>query len=280
MMKLIADSGSSKTQWYLLTDSADGSVQCLTAGINPFFQQPADILKTLDDEFILDKRLVSSIYYYGAGITDQSKKDTLFGVLNSFFEIGDIFIESDLMGAAKSLCGDEEGIAAILGTGSNSCYYDGKQIVHNVSPLGYILGDEGSGAVLGRTLIADLLKNQVPKSLSALFFETHQTTPAIIMEHVYRKPFPNRYLAQFTRFMLENIHEESISAIVINSFKRFFTRNIAQYPKSNRLPVNFTGSIAWYFAPFLKEAAKKTGFVTGKITQAPMDDLLVYHKKR
>lgn len=278
-MKLIADSGSSKTHWYLLTDTADGSVQCLTAGINPFFQQPADILKTLDEEFILDKQLISTIYYYGAGITDQSKKDTLYGVLNDFFKVKDIHIESDLMAAAKSLCGDKEGIAAIMGTGSNSCYYDGQQITHNVSPLGFILGDEGSGAVLGRTLVSDVLKNQVPKSLSTLFFETHNTTPAKVMEHVYRKPFPNRYLAQFTRFMLDNIKHESISRIVLNSFERFFTRNIAQYPQSKKLPVHFTGSIAWYFASLLNEAAANTGFVTGKITQAPMDDLLAYHKK-
>jgi glucosamine kinase len=278
MMKLIVDSGSSKTYWYLLTSTSEGSTQCLTAGINPFFQNPEDIKKTLESDFILDKQHISSIHYYGAGITDQSKKDLLFGVLNSFFGLQDIHIESDLMAATRSLCGNSEGIAAILGTGSNSCYYDGQQITQHVSPLGYILGDEGSGAVLGRLLVSDILKNQFPQRLTKLFFETHDTTHGEVMENVYRKPFPNRYLATFTKFLLDNIREDEIEKLVIDSFSGFFTRNIAQYPQSSRLQVHFTGSIAWYFAAQLKEAAMKTGFDVGIITQNPMNDLLEYHK--
>lgn len=278
-MKLIVESGSSKTTWYLLTNSADGSTQCLTAGINPFFQKTSDIIETLKNEFVLDKEQISAIYFYGAGITDQSKKDELFGVLSNFFGITNIQIESDLLAAARSLCGDQEGIAAILGTGSNSCYYDGKNVAQHVSPLGYILGDEGSGAVLGRLLVADVLKNQFPQSLTKLFYETHNTTKSEVMEHVYRKPFPNRYLAGFTRFMLENIHEEKIANIISGSFASFFVRNIAQYPQSRKLDVHFTGSVAWYFSGLLKEAALKEGFSIGRITQNPMNDLLAYHKK-
>ncbi|MFO7874648.1 MAG: ATPase [Bacteroidales bacterium] len=277
-MKLIADTGSTKTNWYLLANASADSTQCATAGINPFFQTPADIINTLEDEFTLDKHRVTVIYYYGAGITNQSKKDQLYDVLHRFFGIDEIHIESDLMAAARSLCGDKEGIAAILGTGSNSCYFDGRTIVHNVSPLGYILGDEGSGAVLGRTLVSDILKNQFPKHLSDLFFETYQTTHSEVMEHVYRKPFPNRYLAQFTTFLLDHIHQEKIKELVTENFIRFFNRNIAQYPQSSRLPVHFTGSIAWHFAPMVKEAAAQTGYTTGRITQSPMQDLLDYHK--
>ncbi len=278
-MKLIADSGSSKTSWYLLTNSSDGSTQCLTAGINPYFQQADDIIKTLKNEFILDKQLISAIYYYGAGITDKSKKDMLYGVLNSFFGLENIFIESDLMAAAQSLCGNDEGIAAILGTGSNSCYFDGKKIAKHVSPLGYILGDEGSGAVMGRLLVSDILKKQFPQRLIKLFFDTHNTTHGEVMENVYRKPFPNRYLARFTKFLLDNIHEEEIEKLVNDSLTSFFIRNIAQYSHAQRLPVHFTGSVAWYFSAQLRESAAKSGFVIGKITQNPMNDLLEYHKK-
>ncbi len=278
-MKLIVDSGSSKTTWYLLTNTADGSTQCLTAGINPFFQKTSDIIKTLKNEYILEKELISAIYFYGAGITDQSKKDELYGVLSDFFGLTKIHIESDLLAAARSLCGNEEGIAAILGTGSNSCYYDGEKVTLHVSPLGYILGDEGSGAVMGRLLVADVLKNQFPQSLTKHFYEKHNTTKSEVMEHVYRKPFPNRYLASFTKFMLENIHEEKIANIISGSFTSFFNRNIAQYPQSRKLPVQFTGSVAWHFSDLLKDAASKAGFSVGRITQNPMHDLLAYHKK-
>ena len=280
MMKLIVDSGSSKTNWYLLTISTDDSTHCMTAGINPFFQKPAEIFRTLESEFVLDKELITSIYFYGAGVTDQSKKEELLGVLSNFFGVTEIHIESDLMAAARSLCGNNEGIAAILGTGSNSCHYDGQAIIHHVSPLGYILGDEGSGAVLGRLLVSDILKNQFPQSLNKLFFETHNTTQAEVMENVYRKPFPNRYLARFTKFILNNIHHESMKTLVTDSFSSFFKRNIAQYSQSRRLPVHFTGSVAWYFSEQLKASAAKNGFSVGRITQNPMKDLLEFHKKQ
>ncbi len=279
MMKLIADSGSTSTRWHLVTDTTDGSTQCLTSGINPFFQNDSEIVKCLEEEFILDKSKVSSIYFYGAGITGESQKNVLKSALNQLFNLEKIVVESDLMAAAQSLCGRKEGIAAILGTGSNSCYYDGMTIVQNVSPLGYILGDEGSGAVLGKTLIADILKNQFPQSLTKLFFQTYKTTKSEILEHVYKKPFPNRYLAQFTRFLLDNCHEDDVKKLVTDSFVRFFKRNIQQYPQSHRLPVNFTGSVAWYFSAFLKDAAAITAFRVGKITKNPIDGLLAFHKE-
>lgn len=277
MMKLIADSGSTSTRWHLVTDSTDGSTQCLTAGINPFFQNESEIVDCLKNEFILDKSKITSIFFYGAGVAGESQKNVLKSALNQHFALEKIFVESDLMAAAQSLCGRNEGIAAILGTGSNSCYYNGKEIVQHVSPLGYILGDEGSGAVLGKSLMADILKNQFPQSLTKLFFDTYKTTKSEILEHVYKKPFPNRYLAQFTRFMLDNCHEEEIKKLVTGSFVSFFKRNIQQYPQSHRLPVNFTGSVAWYFSAFLKDAAASTGFRVGKVTKNPMDGLLAYH---
>lgn len=278
-MKLIADSGSTNTRWHLLTNTADGSMNCRTAGINPFFQTISDIKNTLENEFVLDKSGVSSVYFYGAGITDESKKRLLQKALNEFFNVDLIFVESDLMAAARALCGEREGIAAILGTGSNSCYYDGSRIVQNVSPLGYILGDEGSGAVLGRTLVADILKNQFPQNLTKRFFETYNTNKAEILENVYKKPFPNRYLAGYTKFLLSNIHEEAVIDLIVDGFEKFFKRNIEQYPQARKHKIHFTGSVAWYFSDLLKVAAAKSGFETGVITIDPMERLLAYHEK-
>ncbi len=279
MMKLIADSGSTSTRWHLLTNTADGSTHCRTAGINPYFQSISDIKNTLENEFVLNKNDITSVFFYGAGITDEIKKGELNRALSGFFNIDSIFVESDLMAAARALCGHNEGIAAILGTGSNSCYYDGKNIVQNVSPLGYILGDEGSGAVLGRTLVSDILKNQFPQSLTKQFFETYKVTRSEILENVYKKPFPNRYLANFTKFLLNYIHEEVVTNLIIDSFEKFFKRNIEQYPHAKNYEIHFTGSVAWYFSDLLKQAALNQGFKTGLITANPMERLLVYHAK-
>jgi N-acetylglucosamine kinase-like BadF-type ATPase len=182
-----------------------------------------------------------------------------------------------MMGAARALCGRQPGIACILGTGSNSCYYNGMNIISNISPLGYILGDEGSGAVMGKKFMGDLLKNQLPGEIKEQFFSQYPLEPNEIVQKVYKAPFPNRFLAQFTHFIHEHIHEPTLSNLVRNSFIDFFQRNIKQYPEAAHLPVHFTGSIAYYFSSLLKEAAEHTGFRTGVITQSPMEGLLNYH---
>lgn len=276
-MKLIADSGSTKTTWLISGGSPETDI-CYTSGINPFFQQSVEILQTLETEFTLDKEKIDSVFYYGAGVANEQKRNELSVALKQYFsQAKDIQIESDLMGAARSLCGHSKGIAAILGTGSNSCYYDGRSIAYNVSPLGYILGDEGSGAVLGKKLISDLLKNQYEQRLNKLFFDTYETSPAEIMEHVYRKSFPNRYLAQYTRFLAAHINEEVFHKLVFESFCDFFNRNIRQYPQSKELPVHFTGSIAFHFSTVLKEAAEACGFRVGQIEPDPMPGLNKFH---
>lgn len=278
-MKLIADSGSTKTKWYLFADSKENETVCETTGINPFFQQSSDIVKTLESEFTLETSRISRIYFYGAGAANETKKKELYDALHAFFAIENIIIESDLLAAAHSLCGFEPGIAAIMGTGSNSCFYDGKNVVQHVSPLGFILGDEGSGAVLGKKLLADVLKNQFPQHLIKLFFDTYKTTPAEVLENVYRKPYPNRYLAAYTRFLSANMHEQAVHDLVLESFTAFFERNIRQYQNAGEYPVNFTGSIAWHFRDILEAAAEKTGFRVGKIVSDPLDGLIEYHRE-
>jgi len=276
-MILLADSGSTKTQWCLVQDG-NVVLEVITDGINPFYQTDMEIITLLDTQLVpkLGNVEIGHIYFYGAGCSFPDKKIVVSRALVRFFGGAIIEIQSDLLGAARSLFQREKGIACILGTGSNSCFYDGSEIIQNVSPLGYILGDEGSGAVLGKLFIADCLKNQLSKELSEKFFAQYKITPAEIMENVYKKPFPNRYLAKFTPFLLENIDEPNIFNLVFDSFDAFFVRNIMQYPLED-IQVGFVGSIAYFFRDTLEIVAFERGISVSKIIQQPMAGLVKYH---
>jgi len=171
----------------------------------------------------------------------------------------------------------EPGIACIIGTGSNSCYYDGNKIVSNVSPLGYILGDEGGGAVIGRKLVAGVLKKQLPGIVIENFFRAYSYTPGEILDNVYNMPFPNRFLGQFTRFISDNIHVPELQEMITSSFDEFIVRNVLSYPEARRYPVHFTGSIAYHFRPFLEELLLKHRLQPGIFTETPMENLVKYH---
>ncbi len=277
-MILIADSGSSKTTWCVLSENE--TLTCETAGLNPFHQSGDEILESLQHEFQLTRGHFDAIYFYGAGCANQEKSKIIEISLGRFFDSAEIFAKSDLMAAARSLCGSNPGLAAIIGTGSNSCYYDGYKIKRHVPPLGYILGDEGSGTVLGRKLISDILKNQLPREITSSFYKKYNLAPDEILEYVYRKPFPNRFMARFTRFIAEHIDHPSIYNLVMEGFREFFSRNISQYPEAASMPVNITGGVGWCFRDILSEAASDTGFSTGIITRMPMEGLVKYHKKQ
>lgn len=182
-----------------------------------------------------------------------------------------------MLAAARGLCGHEAGIACVLGTGSNSCYYDGKEIVNNISPLGFILGDEGSGAVLGKLLVGDMLKNQLPAALKEEFMKQFDLTAAEIIDRVYRQPFPNRFLASLSPFMVQHLEEPAIHSLVLNSFIAFLRRNVMQYDY-RKYPVHFIGSIAYCYKNILQEAAAETGISLGKILRSPMEGLIQYHQ--
>ncbi len=277
-MILIADSGTTKTEWCIITDN--GTTESLvTSGINPFYQEAENILSILQREFKAAKEF-DSIYFYGAGCINQEKQNIVRQSLMQVFETSDIFIGSDLLAAAHSLCQDQPGVACILGTGSNSCYYNGSEIVSNVSPLGFILGDEGSGAVLGKKLIGDILKKQLPQILINDFFETYHTTAAEILENVYKKPFPSRYLADFTKFLSKNIKHSEIENIVLVGFREFVTRNLLQYTGIERTPINFTGSIAFHFEVQLRKAIEERYLILGNIERAPMQGLIRFHNNK
>lgn len=276
-MILIADSGSTKTEWGMLNTETRAVEACRTSGINPLYQDEESIHQMLQQEFTLPVTVLDGIFFYGAGCINEQLNDLIRRTLYQNFRCLSITIQSDLMAAARSLCQNQEGIACILGTGSNSCYYNGHEITRHVSPLGYILGDEGSGAVLGKKFMSDLLKKQLPRSIADRFFALYKISPDHVLENIYKKPFPNRFLAQFTRFIHENLHEDYLKKLVKDSFNEFFTRNIRQYPEASRLPVHFTGSIAWYFKDILQASAKESGYQTGIISLRPMEGLIDYH---
>lgn len=276
-MNLIADSGSTKTHW-CVTDNGTVLKHIFTKGINPFYQTVEEISHELESQLLPDLKdlSINHIYFYGAGCSFPDKKILVSNALGRYFKNISIEIESDLLGAARSLFLDQKGIACILGTGSNSCLYDGVSIVENVSPLGFILGDEGSGAVLGKLLIADCLKNQIPVKLKDKLFEKYALTPELILDKVYKQPFPNRFLAGLTPFLLEHIEEPSLFNLVYDSFDAFFVRNVMQYPLED-IQVGFIGSVAFYFRDTLEIAASERGIVISEIMQSPMEGLIKYH---
>ncbi|MEI6554986.1 MAG: ATPase [Paludibacter sp.] len=276
-MILIADSGSTKTHWCLVSEGKVVS-NIITDGINPFYQNELEIIALLDAQLVqkLPETTIEKIFFYGAGCSFPEMKLLVSQALVRFFSNAMIEIQSDLLAAACSIFQHEKGIACILGTGSNSCFYDGKEIIQNVSPLGFVLGDEGSGAVLGKLLIADCLKNQLPEWIVEKLLDEYELTPAIILENVYKKPFPNRFLAKFTPFILEHIEEPAIFNLVYDSFDAFLVRNVMQYPLEDT-EVGFVGSIAHYFRDTLEIVASERGIVISDIIQNPMEGLVRFH---
>lgn len=275
-MILIADSGSTKTDWCLV-ENGKNILRFQTRGTNPFFQTEEEILEEIETGLLPGLKGVepSSVHFYGAGCAFPEKNEIIRRAVSRHLPVP-VEVGSDLLAAARALCGDRPGIACILGTGSNSCQYDGKEIVKNVSPLGFILGDEGSGAVLGKLLIGDVLKDQLPPALKELFLSQYGLTPALIMDRVYRQPFPNRFLAVFSPFILEHLDEPAVWELVTRSFLAFFTRNVKQYDYFD-LPVHLAGSVAWHYQTVLKEIAFDLGIRLGTIIQSPMEGLIRYH---
>ena len=284
-MFLIADSGSTKTDWCLCNKGA--IIQHIqTQGINPYHQSEDAIEEVLREELLPQLKAQNShlnaqspqpeVIFYGSGCANETACKRVEEAIYKVLDTDHITIHSDLFGAARALCGREEGIACVLGTGSNSCLYNGKEIVANIPPLGYILGDEGSSAVLGRRLVGDCLKNQLPETLRDEFLTEYNLTQEIILEKVYRQPLANRFLASLTPFLSKHREVPGIHKLLVESFTDFFVRNVKQYRRP-WLPIHFVGSIAHAFSAELKEAAESLGMELGTILQSPMEGLIKYH---
>jgi len=279
-MKLIADCGSTKIDWCALADDGSVAARFDSPGINAVMLSGDEIRGRLAAEAApqLTVGPIDEIYFYGAGCISPEVCDSVRGALQALVPAArHIEVATDLLAAARALCGSGQGIACILGTGSNSCYYDGREIRQNVSPLGYILGDEGSGAVLGRIFLGDVLKNQLPPDLSAQFLDEYGLDRLGVIRRVYREPAANRFMASVVPFLSAHIDNPHIHRLVLGAFRAFFRRNVCQYPRYDRLPVNFIGSIAYYFAPVLREAAAQCSCTVGAIMRSPMEGLVRFH---
>ena len=280
-MILLADSGSTKTDWGLV-ENGKLVKRLRTSGMNPFQMSEEAITEEITTHLVpeLPGTVLDEVHFYGAGCTKE-KQPIVERALRANLTInGECEVASDMLGAARGICGHKPGIACILGTGSNSCSYDGKNLVKNVSPLGFILGDEGSGAVLGKLLVGDVLKNQMPEAITKRFFEKYKLTSAEIIDRVYRQPKPNTFLASFVPFLEENIDEPKIYNLVKESFRSFLRRNVMQYDGWQTLPIGFNGSIAKIYKKPLLEALEEEGLHLGRIIQAPMEAMGEYHVEK
>lgn len=277
-MILVADSGSTKTDWAL--QSVSGSlVYYHTQGINPFHQDRAVIAEILRRELLpqLSPDAVTCVCFYGSGVRPELEPVVISLLQEAFPCAKHVEAHSDLLGAARSLCGHNYGIACILGTGANSCLYDGECIVQNTPALGYILGDEGSGAVLGRRFLNALYKGVLSENIKTEFEAENGLTMADIIDRVYRQPLANRFLASLSEFIHSHLDDEAVRQIVISNFDDFFLRNILPYDRRD-LPVSFVGSIAWHYQSELQESASRQGFTLGTILQSPLAGLLRFHR--
>lgn len=276
-MILVADSGSTKTEW-CLADKGTRVKTILTKGINPVFENEGEICAELQAHLLpeLEGSNIERVHFFGAGCAYEAVNKIVEDAISSLLHVP-VEVQSDLLCAARALFGKGRGIACIMGTGSNSCLYDGDHIISNVSPLGFILGDEGSGAVLGKLLVGACLKNQLGEGMEKKFLERFSLTRPEIIDRVYRKPFPNRFLASLSIFLRENIDNSDVRTLVRHSFDEFFLRNVMQYPDYQILKVSFVGSIAYYYQDVLKEVAAGRGIHVGNIVKAPMEGLLSFY---
>ncbi len=275
---LIADSGATKCEWRLVDNGKSKTI--ITQGISPYFLNSAQISALLGKELMprLKNAQVTDIHFYGTGLSNKDNAAIIKKVLKGHFPKAKIEVQTDLLAAARALCGKKKGIACILGTGSNSCYYDGKKIVKNSPGLGYILGDEGSGAYLGKKVVQYYLYNTFDEDLKARFEKRFQVSTIEILDHVYKQPLANRYLASFAIFLAENRGHYMIENIIEDGLNDFFFTHLYKYRESWTLPIHFIGSIAFGFRDVLKELCNTYELELGNVIKAPMQGLLAYHK--
>ncbi len=276
-IKLIADSGATKAEWCLVDGKKKKTF--FTQGISPYFLNTNQIIALLENELSgkLKKSMPDEVFYYGTGCSNPANVKIVQKALKKVFPNARIEVGHDLLAAARALCGKEKGIACILGTGSNSCFYNGKKIIKNSPGLGYVLGDEGSGAYLGRKVIQHFLYHTFDEDLMDRFNARFKVTPDEILDAVYKKPLANRYMAGFTMFLVENRGHYMVENIIEDSFNDFFFNHLYKYKESWLMPINFVGSVAFGFRDVLKEMCNTYELQLGKIIKNPMEGLVKYH---
>lgn len=286
MITLIVDSGSTKTSWCFAflpdTKSADGARTVTTEGLNPAVMSAEEveekIAKALNhclQSLSISAADVENVFFYGAGCI-AGRAGVVSESISSILVDAKIYVADDLLGAARALCGHKAGIACILGTGSNSCLYDGENIVAHTPALGYVLGDEGSGAVLGRKFLNAVLKQTLPENICKRFLQESGLDMAEVINRVYSSPAPNRFLASMSEYIHGYLDEKEVSDIVIDNFEDFIRNNLLAYGDEFRT-INVVGSIAYHYKEQLTEAASRNGFQIGKIIKSPIEGLIEYH---
>ncbi|MDQ3046933.1 MAG: N-acetylglucosamine kinase [Bacteroidota bacterium] len=284
-MILLADSGSTKTDWRLI-DKGQEIKQVTTLGFNPMLQNASSITEEINSKLIpeigqLMKESKSgtelSIFFYGAGCSTETKCEIIHSALKSTFPYSVTEVDHDLLAAARSVCGKEKGIVAILGTGSNSCFYDGSKITANVASLGFILGDEGSGANIGKQFLTDYLNQELPASIAHSFKEKYGLGKEEILEAVYKQAMPSRFLASFSKFIYLNKKEEYIQNLIATCFRNFFQHHICKYPEHKQYKMHCIGSIGFFYKDILRSVAEEKGVTLGTVIESPMAGLIRFH---
>jgi len=277
-MILIADSGSTRTEWYVIRPGHPG-IRLETMSFNPFFtsrQQMDDAIdKDLAPFFYPEK--IESLFFYGAGMGLQVNRDKIADVLHEHFENADIDVMTDMLGAARALFRHGSGVACILGTGSNSCVYKEGRIVHQPPSLGYILGDEGGGVHMGKAFLSSYIRKSLPEELRLKFFTRYKKDESTIVESIYRLPGPNAFIASFTPFLKENLEHPFVESLVEASFAQFFNNMLLPAGLSDNLSYGFAGSIAFHFQDTLLKTMKGLGIQPGPFIASPIEGLVTYH---
>lgn len=278
-MLLIADSGSTKTDWRGVDEDGNQIISVITEGLNPYFSSKEKIVSTIREKIVPMVEDVEKVFFYGAGcglaVKANLVKEALDTTVASRIRSE---VSGDILGAARSLLQNEEGIACILGTGANSCIYDGREIAAIMPSLGYMFSDWGSGTVMSKDLIALLLQEKLPSDILEDFHDTYQLGRAEILDHIYNKPLPNRFLASFTPFLLKYAELPECKEIILGNFTKFFSYYVLRYPSSKKgLKISFTGSIAYRFQSYLLQVADEMDIAVKSIVQHPMDGLVKYH---
>jgi N-acetylglucosamine kinase-like BadF-type ATPase len=279
-MLLVADSGSTKTDWVLVRDGAQEKYS--TIGYNPFFVSSEGMYRSLMGELShrLDAACIKNVFFYGAGCSTEENNAIVRRALAMLFVNATISVEHDLLAAARALLKDQRGFAAIIGTGSNTCIYNGKDVEHNIDSLGYLLGDEGSGSYIGKKIVRDYMRGYLPAELNDKFSNYFKLTPAEIYHKLYDQPNPNRFLASFCRFATEQKDNAYIREVVNQCFIDFFSQQVSRYPMYRHYTFNCVGSVGHIFKEELQGVAGKFNMELGNIMAAPIEELVKYHQDR
>lgn len=277
---LIADAGSTKAEWAMLSPDGEVEAHVKTDGFNALMAEPEDIMNALAKvkEELNDRLSPDEIWFYGAGCATPEICHKVEDALRQTWNAPKVTAASDLLGAARALFGRNKGIACILGTGSNSCLYDGENIQQNVPSLGYILGDEGSGSALGKRLVGDAFKGHLPDPIRQKFLDEYGLTLSDILDNVYRRKQANKFLASLVPFLGRHLWNPYVYSLVHEEFRHFIRRNVAMYPGAHSLPISFIGSIGVVFEKVLREAAQAEGYKVAAVVQSPVEGLINYHK--